>query len=105
MQICVIYLDDLVIFSDTYEEHMERLDKVLTRLQECKLKLAAEKCFFLKKRVKFLGHIVSENGVETDPEKIERVKNWPTPSNADELRSFLAFAGYYRRFVQKLQDH
>ena len=100
MNICVIYLDDLVIFADTYEEHLERLDKVLTRLHECKLKLAAEKCFFLQKKVKFLGHVVSERGVETDPDKIERVKNWPTPTNPDELRSFLAFAGYYRRFVK-----
>ena len=88
MNICVIYLDDLVIFADTYEEHLERLDKVLTRLHECKLKLAAEKCFFLQKKVKFLGHVVSERGVETDPDKIERVKNWPTPTNPDELRSF-----------------
>ena len=100
MKICVIYLDDLIIFSDTFEQHLERLDIVLNRLRECNLKLSADKCFFLQDRVKFLGHVVSANGVETDPEKIEKVKNWPRPSNPDELRSFLAFAGYYRRFVK-----
>ena len=100
MKICVIYLDDLIIFSDTFESHLERLDIVLSRLKACNLKLAAEKCFFFKQKVKFLGHVVSEKGIETDPEKIEKVKNWPTPANADELRSFLAFAGYYRRFIK-----
>lgn len=87
MKICVIYLDDLIIFSETYEQHLERLDLVLTRLHECKLKLAPEKCHFLQRKVKFLGHIVSEEGVQTDPDKIEKVKNWPTPTNSDELRS------------------
>lgn len=100
MTICLIYLDDLIIFSENFEQHLQRLDLILTRLKECGLKLSADKCFFLQKRVKFLGHVVSEDGVETDPEKIEKVRNWPTPSNADELRSFLAFAGYYRRFVK-----
>lgn len=100
MKICVIYLDDLIIFSNSFEQHLERLDIVLTRLQQCNLKLSAEKCFFLKKKVKFLGHIVSGQGVETDPEKTEKIRNWPRPVNSDELRSFLAFAGYYRRFVK-----
>ena len=100
MRICLIYLDDRIVFSSSYEEHIERLDQVLTRLKECNLKLAPEKCFFVRAKVSFLGHVVSGEGVETDPAKIERVKNWPTPANPDELRSFLAFAGYYRRFVR-----
>ena len=100
MKICVIYLDDLIIFADSFEQHLERLDMILTRLRECQLKLSAEKCFLIQKRVKFLGHVVSEYGIETDPDKIEKVKNWPIPDNSDELRSFLAFAGYYRRFVK-----
>ena len=69
MKICINYLDDLIIFSDGIEQHLERLDLVLTRLQEFNLKLSADKCFFMKERVKFLGHIVSGLGVETDPEK------------------------------------
>ena len=100
MKICVIYLDDLIIFSDTFEQHLERLDIVLTRLQQCNLKLSPDKCYFLQERVKFLGHVVSHEGIETDPDKIEKIRNWPRPSNPDELRSFVAFAGYYRRFVK-----
>ena len=99
MTICLIYLDDLIIFSDSFEQHIERLDIILNRLQEANLKLAPEKCFFFRPRVQFLGHVVSANGVETDPSKIEKVQNRPTPQNSDELRSFLAFAGYYRRFI------
>lgn len=100
MKICVIYLDDLIIFSDSFEQHLERLDTVLTRLRQCNLKLSAEKCYFLQERVKFLGHTVSSQGIETDPDKIEKIKNWPRPTNADELRSYVAFTGYYRRFVK-----
>lgn len=100
MTICIIYLDDLIIFSKTYQQHIERLDLIMTRLQECRLKLSSEKCFFLQKRVNFLGHVVSEKGIETDPEKIEKIKNWPQPRNSDELRSYLAFTGYYRRFIK-----
>ena len=100
MTICVVYLDDLIIFSDTFEEHLYRLDLVFTRLKECNLKLSPEKCFFIQDKVPFLGHIVSKDGIETDPAKIDRIKNWPTPTNYDELRSFLAFCGYYRRFIK-----
>ena len=100
MRIYLIYLDDLIIFSRSYEEHFQRLDQVLTKLKSCNLKLAPEKCYFFRSRVSFLGHVVSGDGVGIDPAKIEKVKNWPTPANSDELRSFLAFAGYYRRFVK-----
>ena len=100
MKICLIYLDDLIIFSDSFEQHLERLDIVLTKLQEANLKLAPEKCCFYRSSVNFLGHVVSGKGIETDPSKIDKVQNWPTPSNPDELRSFLAFAGYYRRFIR-----
>lgn len=100
MTICLIYLDDVIIFSDTFEQHLERLNMVLERLKSCNLKLAPEKCFFFQPEVKFLGHIVSSEGISTDPEKIDKVKNWPTPKDSDELRSFLAFAGYYRRFIK-----
>ena len=100
MSFCVIYLDDLIICSSTFEEHLHRLDLVLTRLKECGLKLSPEKCVFVEEKVKFLGHVVSGQGVETDPAKIEKVSKWPTPKNSDEPRSFLAFAGYYRRFIK-----
>lgn len=100
MQICVVYIDDLIIFSKTFEEHLENLEKVFQRLKSFNLKLAPEKCQFFRKQIPFLGHVVSEEGIETDPAKIDKVRNWPSPSKAEELRSFLAFAGYYRRFIK-----
>ena len=100
MKICVVYIDDLIIFSRTFEEHLDNLEKVFNKLREYQLKLAPEKCHFFRTKVEFLGHVVSAEGIETDPAKIDTIKNWPTPSSSEELRSFLAFAGYYRRFVK-----
>ena len=100
MKICAIYLDDLIIFSNSLEQHLERLDTVLRRLKECNLKLSPNKCKFLQTKVRYVGHIVSENGVEACPEKLEKVRNWPTPKNGEQVRQFTAFAGYYRRFVK-----
>lgn len=88
------------MFSDSIEEHETRLLHVLSRLKEYGLKLSLEKCKFFQVSVRYLGHIVSRNGVETDPQKIEALKAWPSLRNLKELRSFLGFAGYYRRFIQ-----
>lgn len=96
----LVFLDDLIVFSDTLEEHETRLLHVLNRLKDYGLKLSLEKCKFFQTSVKYLGHIVSRDGVETDPQKIEALKTWPSPRNLKELRSFLGFAGYYRRFIQ-----
>lgn len=74
--------------------------RVLSRLKEFGLKLSPEKCSFFKTSVKYLGHVVSEKGIETDPEKISALTNWPKPQNIKELKSFLGFAGYYRRFIR-----
>ncbi len=98
-KICFIYLDDVIIFSDSYEQHIERLELVFLKLRQCGLKLSPKKCSFLKDKVKYVGHIVSSEGIEADPAKIEKVVNWPRPVNAEEVRQFLGFAGYYRRFV------
>lgn len=96
----LVFLDDIIIFSATLEEHEERLMRVLSRLKQFGLKLSPEKCKFFQSSVHYLGHVVSEKGVETDPEKIEALKSWPVPCNLKELRSFLGFAGYYRRFIK-----
>ncbi|XP_037831364.1 uncharacterized protein LOC119616983 isoform X3 [Kryptolebias marmoratus] len=96
----LVFLDDIIIFSATLEEHEERLLRVLSRLKQFGLKLSPEKCKFFQSSVRYLGHIVSEKGVETDPEKIDSLKSWPVPRNLKELRSFLGFAGYYRRFIK-----
>ena len=95
----LVFLDDLIIFSETQEEHETRLLNVMNRLKEYGLKLSMEKCKFFQTSVKYLGHIVSEHGVKTDPQKIEALKTWPIPKNLKRLRSFLGFAGYYRRFI------
>lgn len=95
----LVFLDDLIIFSETLDEHERRLVKVLHRLREYGLKLSLEKCKFAQTSVRYLGHVVSEKGVETDPEKVSALKSWPTPRTLRELRSFLGFSGYYRRFI------
>ncbi len=96
----LVFLDDLIVFSDTLEEHERRLLNVLERLKDYGLKLSLDKCKFFQTSVKYLGHIVSEDGVETDPQKIEAIKTWPSLRNLKELRSFLGFSGYYRRFIK-----
>lgn len=96
----LVFIDDLIVFAPTLEQHEERLMKVLNRLKEFGLKLSVEKCTFFQTSVRYLGHVVSQNGVETDPGKIEALRSWPIPKHLKELRSFLGFSGYYRRFVQ-----
>ena len=100
MQSCLIYLDDIVVFSRTFEEHIERLEKVFERLVEAGLKLSPAKCNLFQKELKYLGHIVSPEGIATDPKKVECVREWPVPQNLKQLQSFLGFIGYYRRFIK-----
>uniref|UniRef100_A0A3B3I0W1 Gypsy retrotransposon integrase-like protein 1 n=1 Tax=Oryzias latipes TaxID=8090 RepID=A0A3B3I0W1_ORYLA len=95
----LVFIDDIIVFAPTLEEHEERL-RVLNKLKEYGLKLSIDKCIFFQTSVKYLGHIVSQDGVRTDPEKISALTSWPVPKTLKELRSFLGFAGYYRRFVK-----
>lgn len=97
--ILLVYLDDIIVFSSTMEEHISRLEQAFTKLRQHGLKLKAEKCLLFCQEVKFLGHVVSAKGVGTDPEKIAAVESWAVPTNLRELRRFLGFASYYRRFV------
>lgn len=96
---CFVYLDDIVVYSDTLDNHATKLREVLKRLSDFNLKLQVDKCEFLKKDVMYLGHLITENGVKPDPEKIKVVKEFPIPLTAKEIKSFLGFAGYYRRFI------
>jgi hypothetical protein len=93
---CLLYIDDIIVFSRTYEEHLERLEAIFKRLQEAGLKLKPSKCKFFKQEIGYLGHIISAQGISTDPEKIKTVKNWQIPKTTKELQSFLGFVVYYR---------
>lgn len=99
-QILLVYLDDILVFSETFEQHLKRLETVLKRLAETGLKVKLQKCAFLQQSVKFLGHQVSAEGVGTDPSKVSAVKNWKVPTTVKELQSFLGFCSYYRRFIR-----
>jgi hypothetical protein len=101
---CLVYLDDVIVVGHTFQEHLLNLRKVLQRFREARLKLNPEKCQLLQKEVRYLGHIVSPEGVTTDPEKLEAVREWPTPRNKHEVRSFLGLCTYYRRFIFGFAD-
>ena len=103
-KICVPYLDDIIIFSSTPEEHLERLQHVFQRFRAHNLKIKPDKCDFFRMKVQFLGHIVSKNGLEVDPSKIEAVQKFPAPRSQTEVKSFLGLASYYRRFVPKFAN-
>ncbi len=96
----LIYIDDLIIFSPSISSHLGHLEEVFCRIKEAGLKLKPSKCNLLKKEVAFLGHIVTQDGVKTDPAKVECIRNWPVPKNLTEVRSFLGLTSYYRRFIQ-----
>jgi hypothetical protein len=98
-QILLIYLDDIIVYSKTLDEHLERLDVVFSRLSEHRLKLSPKMCHFFQEEIGYLGYVVSAKGICTSPEKIRVVKDWPMPNTLKDLRSFLGFASYYRRFV------
>ena len=97
---CLVYLDDVVLFSNTLEDRLSRLKEILNRLQTAGLKLKPSKCHFLQKRLKYLGHIVSANGVECDPDLTVDLKSWPVPTCVKKVQRFLGFAGFYRRYVK-----
>ena len=97
---CLVYLDDIIVFGRTATECLDRLEEVLSRLIQAGLKLKATKCRLLQTKIHFLGHVVSNQGIETDPEKIQVVQQWKTPLNLTQLRSFMGFCSYYRTFVK-----
>ncbi|XP_078472915.1 LOW QUALITY PROTEIN: uncharacterized protein LOC144734543 [Lampetra planeri] len=101
---CLIYLDDVIVFSRSLSEHWSRLREVFQRLRAAHLKLKPRKCYIAQREVGYLGHRVSEAGVSTDPEKVRAVVDWPRPRNLTEIRSFLGLATYYRRFVKGFSE-
>ncbi|RWS18433.1 Retrovirus-related Pol polyprotein from transposon 17.6-like protein, partial [Leptotrombidium deliense] len=96
---CLVYLDDIVVFSDSFDEHLQRIQKVFKKLADANLKLQPTKCKFAYYEAHFLGHIVSKEGVRTDPKIIQAVRDFKVPVNVKGVRSFLGLTGYYRKFV------
>ena len=96
---CIIYLDDIIVFSQTPEKHLVRLQTVFDKLKASRLTLKPSKCELFKKQINYLWHVVGHKGVTTDPDKIKAVTEWPRPTTVTEVRSFLGFVSYYRRFI------
>ena len=99
---CIIYLDDVVIFSKDLSSHLERLEAVFQKLEKAGLQLKPSKCELFQGQLAYLGHVISAQGAATDEGKIEAIKNWPTPKIIMEVQSFLGFMGYYHRFIPRL---
>ncbi|KAL7286500.1 hypothetical protein TKK_0019237 [Trichogramma kaykai] len=95
-----IYMDDIVVYANSIQEHKEKMFRLMGRLRLANLTVRPDKCHFLKTTVTYLGHIISEKGVEPDPSKISAVSNFPRPKNRKNIKQFLGLAGYYRRFVK-----
>ena len=97
---CLIYLDDILVFSKNLEEQTERLRTIFQRIRDAGLKLSPEKCEFFQKEVSYLGYTITEKGTKTDEKKISKIKNLSAPTTAEELRSWLGLCGYYRHFIK-----
>ena len=100
MRWCIVNLDDIIIYSDTKEEHLKRREAFFQKLAVAGLKLKPSKCFFFKEEIEYLGHVVSGKGMSTNPKKVEAVTKWPTPKTVCDVRSFLGFVRYYRRCIK-----
>lgn len=96
----LLYLDDIIVFSENFQTHLKRLGDVLVRLEQHRLKVKPSKCHLLQEKVHYLGHVVSAEGIATEPEKCATIRDWPTPSSVQDVRRFLGMAGFYRRFTR-----
>jgi hypothetical protein len=96
----VVFIDDILVYSNSFEEHEEHLRQTLQTLRDHQLYAKLSKCEFWLKRVTFLGHVISAEGVFVDPQKVEAILKWERPTSVTEIRSFLGLVGYYRRFIE-----
>eukprot|EP00117_Sycon_ciliatum_P007004 scpid29770/ scgid10288/ Retrovirus-related Pol polyprotein from transposon 17.6; Protease; Reverse transcriptase; Endonuclease len=98
--VCLVYLDDIIVFSTSFEQHLQHLNLVFARLRQANLKVKPAKCHLLQPSVTYLGFNLSRDGVTPDASKYSAVRDWPTPASLQEVRSFVGFATYYRRFLK-----
>ncbi|UYV81700.1 hypothetical protein LAZ67_20002038, partial [Cordylochernes scorpioides] len=99
LETCLVYLDDIIVMGKSFEEHLINLERVLQKIRGARLKLNPRKCKPFKEKVRYLGHVISRQGIQTDPDRTETVRQWPVPRDVHQLRSFLGLCSYYRRFV------
>ena len=97
--VCLVYLDDIIVFSTSLQEHMVNLEKVFQRLRESNFKIQMDKSEFLKMETAYLGHIISSDGVKPNPDKISAIERYPIPKTPKEIKQFLGLVGYYRKFI------
>ena len=97
--LCFVYLDDILVCSKIFEEHLDHLQQVFDRLRKARLTLNPKKCSFLHDQVIYLGHVISSKGIAPDPSKTQKVKDFPVPTDATKLKQFLGLSSYYRRFI------
>jgi len=100
----IVYIDDICIFSESMEQHSEHIRIVMERLAKYNLKLNPEKCKFFAEKIKILGHVISAEGIEMDPEKINAIIDKKPPNNVKSLEQFLGLANYYRNFIENFAD-
>ena len=100
----MMYLDDIIIFSDKEEEHLAHIKEIFKRLEEADLKMKRSKCDFFKKHIHYLGHLISANGIQPLKDKLDTICDMPAPHNSKEVKQFLGLAGYYRKFVPCFAD-
>lgn len=98
-RICLVYIDDILCFSENFQTHLQHLRLIFQRLREANLTLQTAKCKFAAKRVIYLGHILSKSGIEVDPDKTRAISTLPPPQNPKKLRSFMGMANYYRKYI------